>query len=108
MFTNFDLELLSMFGVGVPVPLQSQVLTRREFRQVADHCGKSIETQTGNSLLSGTLWKQAQYCISIFWIVISDSLDGAREGVHRIKFTFSGRDRLEDLAKKGTIDYSVG
>jgi hypothetical protein len=84
------------------------VLTRREFRQVTDHCGKSIETQTGNSLLIGTFWKQAQYCITIFWIVISDTLDGTREGVHTIKYTFSSRDRLEDLAKKGTIDYSVG
>lgn len=60
---------------------------RREFRQIPYHRGQAFGIQAGfirEALTRFGIWSQAQYRVSIFWVVEGDALDRAGEGIHAI------------------------
>ena len=86
---NFSLELLSVFGVGVPATLQTQVFTGGEFRQVAYNGDHTVPILTWQGMTAGYLfWLQAQDGITVFRVVKGDAFNGAGQVVHGGKYTW--------------------
>ncbi len=82
LFTDFGLELPSVFGMLIPDPLQTQMLAGRQFWQVANHRDQPLETQAWQMLSTTHFGTQAQYSVSVFGIVEGDALNGTGKVVH--------------------------